>query len=120
MTDFENHLTRQIAWSRATFGPGTRRGGVIDHITKELAEVLDAKSNNQRIKEWTDVAILSLDGLWREIAYGTGNPCISSYAAREVVLSILEKQARNELREWPDWRTADPNKAIEHIKGELP
>lgn len=20
------------------------------------------------------------------------------------------------LREWPDWRTADPNKAIEHVK----
>jgi len=23
----------------------------------------------------------------------------------------------NELRDWPDWRTAAPGKAIEHVRG---
>jgi hypothetical protein len=33
------HLTRQIAFSRATFGPAERTAGVIDHIRKELVEI---------------------------------------------------------------------------------
>lgn len=114
MTDFEQHLTRQIAWSRATFGPGTRQAGVIDHIKKELDEVALAKTHADRVKEWTDVAILALDGLWREIAYGQDFVIASPEAAQRAVLNILAKHDRNELRDWPDWRTADPNKAIEH------
>lgn len=116
MTDFEAHLTRQIAWSRATFGPRTRREGVIDHIKKELEEVALAKTSAERVKEWTDVAILALDGLWREIAYGAGLTTVTPVAARLAVASILAKHDKNELRDWPDWRTADPNKAIQHIK----
>ena len=27
---------------------------------------------------------------------------------------MTAKQVKNEARTWPDWRTADPNKAIEH------
>ena len=27
---------------------------------------------------------------------------------------IINKQTRNEARVWPDWRTADPSKALEH------
>ena len=114
MTDFEQHITRQIAWSRATFGPGTRRQGVTDHIMKELGEVAAAENYADRVKEWTDVAILALDGLWREIAYGQDGVMVSPAAAQEVVFHILSKHNRNELRDWPDWRTSDPNKAIEH------
>ena len=29
-------------------------------------------------------------------------------------VAIKAKQARNEARTWPDWRTASPDKAIEH------
>lgn len=32
--------------------------------------------------------------------------------------AINEKQARNQSRIWPDWRLADPEKAIEHVRGE--
>lgn len=28
--------------------------------------------------------------------------------------AIVAKQTKNEGRVWPDWRTADPNAAIEH------
>ena len=34
-------------------------------------------------------------------------------------IDALEALAeRNEAREWPDWRTADPNKAVEHVRSE--
>ena len=39
MIDLVAHLTRQAAFSRATFGPGPRTEGVLDHITKEVEEV---------------------------------------------------------------------------------
>ena len=118
MTDFEAHLTRQIAWSRATFGPGTRQQGVIDHIRKELVEVENAETPQEKIREWTDVAILALDGLWRALGYGPDGTVTrgTEAAAAHAVQSILAKHNKNELRDWPDWRTADPSKAIEHIR----
>lgn len=33
--DLEQHLLRQRAFSRATFGPGARTQGVLDYIRKE-------------------------------------------------------------------------------------
>ena len=55
-----DHLIRQMAFSHATFGPGTRTAGVADHIRKELDEVLEAGGSAD---EWVDVVILALDGL---------------------------------------------------------
>ena len=34
----------------------------------------------------------------------------------ESIAAIKAKQGRNEAREWPDWRTADPDAAIEHVR----
>ena len=102
-----DHLKRQIAFSQATFGPGARTAGVIDHIRKELVEVEEAPSS----EEWTDVVILALDGLTRHLVacgYDTDE------AAEMAVRCIISKQNKNEGRVWPDWRTMDPNKAIEH------
>lgn len=112
MTDFEAHLTRQIVFSRATFGPGARTEGVIDHIRAELDEVLAANGSPE---EWVDVAILALDGLTRAIHAEFGQVGAPS-VAHEAVRLILSKQSANELRDWPDWRTADPGKRIEHIR----
>lgn len=98
------HLARQRAFSLATFGPGPRKAGVIDHIRKELIEVEEAESPEQVAAEWVDVVILALDGLHR-----TGVP------VQEALDMIRAKQERNEARGWPDWRTADPHKAIEHV-----
>jgi hypothetical protein len=111
--DLEQHLKRQIAFSRATFGPGERRQGVCDHIRKELVEVEATGSPLDAATEWTDVVILALDGLTRSLRAAGMN---TDDAATEAVAHIRRKQARNENRDWPDWRNADPNKAIEHVR----
>lgn len=101
--DLVAHLYRQRAFSRATFGPGPRTAGVVDHIRKELKEI-EAKPND--LKEWVDVILLALDGAWR------------CGATPEVIADqIQHKQNKNELRDWPDWRTAPKDKAIEHVRG---
>jgi hypothetical protein len=118
--DLRQHLGRQAAFSRATFGPGARTRGVSDHIRKELIEIQDAPTTALRSKEWVDVVILALDGLLRSCrdqvsghsTFTANNSEIADMACR----LIREKQEQNEMRDWPDWRTADPEKAIEHIK----
>lgn len=121
MTCFEDHLKRQIAFSKGAFGPGPRTEGVIDHIRRELVEVEKAVTVDERVKEWVDVAILALDGLWRSVserrkAYGYND--ITDSVAEIAVGEIINKQNRNENRTWPDWRTAEPGKAIEHVRTE--
>lgn len=111
--DLYQHLLRQMAFSRATFGPDERTAGVCDHIRKELVEVANEGSPLNRADEWVDVVILALDGLTRALRAAGMR---SDMAAGEAVAMILRKQAKNESREWPDWRTAAPDKAIEHVK----
>ena len=108
--DLEAHLKRQIAFSRATFGPGDRRAGVIDHIKKELDEVASARNLCEAALEWVDIVILALDGLTRAIAVANEPRNAAALACR----MIENKQSENEQRDWPDWRTADPDRAIEH------
>jgi hypothetical protein len=96
------HLHRQRAFSLRTFGPGQRTKGVIDHIKKELIEI-EAKPTD--LTEWVDVVLLALDGAWR-----------AGWEPEDIANAIHMKQDKNERRNWPDWRTADPDKAIEHIR----
>jgi hypothetical protein len=98
--DMSAHLTRQCEWSEKTFGPGARAKGVVDHIRKELFEI---EADPADLKEWVDVVILALDGAWR-----------SGATPDQIIAAIVAKQTKNEGRVWPDWRTADPDKAIEH------
>ncbi len=98
--DFEAHLQRQREWSERTFGPGPRAAGVVDHIRKELREI-EAKPTD--LSEWIDVVILALDGAWR-----------SGATPQQIIDALVAKQAKNEARDWPDWRTQSPDKAIEH------
>lgn len=112
--DLAEHLKRQIAFSRATFGPGERRSNLIDHIGKELSDV---EKTDGLPNEWVDVIILALDGLWRSLRAIDPELSDGEIAARAVDC-IEEKQGINERRKWPDWRTADPNKAIERIRFE--
>lgn len=102
LLDFYAHLARQEKWSRKTFGPGTRTRGICDHIRKELLEIED---DPRDLEEWIDVVMLALDGAWRTGATPT-----------EIIRALGAKQTKNEGRNWPDWRSADPNKAIEHVK----
>ena len=124
--DFIAHLTRQAAFSRATFGPGPRTRGVIDHIKKELREVEKCyeptaphQSTGQHAEAaegWADVAILGLDGLLRSISAAHSHWTLDMVAAEAASL-IVAKQGKNELRDWPDWRQGSPDKAIEHVRG---
>ncbi len=104
--DLIQHLDRQKAFSEKTFGPGARTEGITDHITKELAEV---RAKPHDLAEWVDLILLSLDGAWR-----------AGYTPEQVAAAIAEKQTRNERRDWPDWRKAEPGKAIEHVKDKIP
>lgn len=100
--DLVAHLGRQRDFSLKTFGPGARTSGVVDHIRKELAEIEAAPED---VEEWVDVIILAFDGAWR-----------AGWEPKDIVKAIVAKQVKNEGRTWPDWRAADPSKAIEHVR----
>ena len=102
MFDFYQHLRRQREWSENTFGPGDRAKGVVDHIRKELGEI---EADPRDLSEWIDVVILALDGAWR-----------SGATPGQIIAALLDKQDKNERREWPDWRTQPTDRAIEHVR----
>ncbi len=95
-------IDRQTKFSLKVFGPGPRDAGLIDHIKKELKEIEQAPGD---LEEWIDVIILALDGAWR-----------NGYTSHEILDALNAKQTKNEKRQWPDWKTAEPGKAIEHIR----
>lgn len=100
--DLIDHINRQRKFSITTFGPENRTKGIINHIKKELKEIEETPDD---IEEWIDVAMLAFDGAWR-----TGK---TSFEIAEAFRLKLEK---NMKRDWPDWRSSDPEKAIEHIR----
>lgn len=123
--DLKTHLERAREFSERTFGPGERTFGIVDHIQKELVEIcaahrpsssaspnqllLDGESaplpHVEEATEWIDVVILAFDALWR-----------LGMSPLLVIALLQAKQSKNEQRKWPDWRTAAPGKAIEHIR----
>lgn len=96
------HLYRMKRFSEKTFGPGERSAGICGHIKKELKEIEDSPF---ALMEWIDVVILALDGAWR-----------AGYSPEEITAALEAKQTKNEGRQWPDWKSAEPGKAIEHIR----
>ncbi len=102
--DLVAHIRRAKAFSERTFGPGARTAGVVAHIRKELVEIEAAPAD---LSEWIDVVILALDGAWR-----------AGYSAEHIVEALAAKQAKNEARKWPDWRTAPADGPIEHVRDE--
>lgn len=100
--DLVDYLYDQIEFSVKTFGPGSRTIAILDHIKKELIKI---EEEPDELEEWIDVVMLGLDGAWR-----------AGYTPKQIVVKLYDKLARNKQRTWPDWRTSDPNKAIEHEK----
>lgn len=100
--DLIAHLRRQSEFFIRTFGPGERTAGVIHHIRKELMEI---EAQPDDLSEWIDVILLALDGASRV-----------GFSPEEIAQALADKQTLNESRQWPDWRTAEPGKAIEHIR----
>ena len=102
MMDLVQHIIDQKSWSEETFGPSDRRGpeGVIDHLRKEIEEVTECPGD---LEEWIDIVMLALDGAWRV-----------GFTPWEISAMLASKLEKNRNRDWPDWRTAEPGKAIEH------
>ena len=98
--DLVTHIHRARAFSEKTFGPGARTKGVIEHIRKELDEIL---AEPDALEEWVDVIILAIDGAWR-----------AGYLPEEIAAMIDAKQTKNERRKWPDWRAFAADEPIEH------
>lgn len=96
------HLQRQRAFSQRAFGPGKRVKGILDHIRKELAEI---EANPNDVYEWIDVAILALDGAWRQ-----------GYSPHDICGAINIKMGVLESRKYPDWREKSEDEAIEHVR----
>lgn len=95
-------MRAQREWSERAFGPGPRAKGNVDHIRKELAEI---EANPSDLVEWCDVASLALDGAWRE-----------GHSPEAIAEALFAKLEKNKRRRWPDWRTHDPDKGVEHIR----
>ena len=113
MLDLERHIARQIAFSVKAFGPGERSAGVIAHVRKELEEIEAEAGPADRAAKWVDVVILGLDGLWRALAASGVPPGV---APGKIAHMLVVKQGDNEARDWPDWRTASPDRPIEHVR----
>lgn len=98
------HIEHQRAWSEVTFGPREHRGplGPLDHIRKELDEVA---ADPYDLEEWVDIIILAIDGA-----------CRAGHEPQSIIDAIKTKQAKNEAREWPNWRGMPANQAIEHVR----
>ena len=103
--DFIEHLNKQFSFSQKTWGPGFRYKAIIDHIKKELVEI---EADPKDLEEWCDVLLLAFDGAHR-----------AGYTPEQIIEGLKNKQRICEQRKWPDWRTADPDKAIEHVRDDL-
>jgi hypothetical protein len=106
--DLVGYIRGQIEVSTRAFGPpddpraGTRLAGVLEHMRREMIEVIDAPHDPF---EWADLIILAIDGAWRQ-----------GIEPERLAAALLAKQSINRYREWPDWRLASPDEPIEHIR----
>ncbi|WP_246705130.1 dATP/dGTP pyrophosphohydrolase domain-containing protein [Rhizobium sp. RM] len=96
----EDWIAGFAEWNLRTFGPGMRTAGTLDHIRKECREI---EANPNDPKEWVDIILLGINGLVRQ-----------GHTPAQIIAEIHGKHEVNEARIWPDWRTTDPARAIEH------
>jgi hypothetical protein len=104
--DMVEYMAAQMVISRKAFGPpedpraGTRLLGILEHMRKEMIEVIDAPRDPL---EWADLIILAMDGAWRQ-----------GITPGQLAFALVAKQMSNRSRRWPDWRNARPDQPIEH------
>ncbi len=96
------YLYRQNDFQIDTYGPHLDHEGIIDHIEEELQEIA---ADPHDLEEWIDVIILAAGGAMK-----------SGHTPQQVIDMLEAKMRKNELRDWPDWRTAEPGKKINHIR----
>lgn len=100
--DLADFLHRKNAWSLETFGPSQTIEGVIEHARKELDE---ASAEPCDAIEWADVLFLVTDAAFR-----------AGHTPEAICEALEQKLAINRARSWPDYRTADMNAPIEHVR----
>lgn len=101
----ERFLADLMGFQASTFGPRQTLAGVLDHVTKEIEH--EIRPDPTAALEWLGLLNLSVSAL-RIIGL------TPAQAAKEWRRLLQDLKARD----WPDWRTADPDKAIEHIRDE--
>lgn len=79
-------LHKQHEASVKNFGPGVRTAGVLDHIRKELREIVECKGKDP--VEWADLIILTLDGMMRagsdeHMVLNVTNYCVAQMAKEQ-------------------------------------
>jgi hypothetical protein len=123
----EDDIETQRTWSRETFGPDQRLHGVVDHILKELEEIVGTEAlanilvdrmfgpsalrieqagNPGDASEWADLIVLAIDGATRQ-----------GISPGDLIDAYHAKMEKNYRRQWPDWRDFGEHEAIEHIRG---
>ena len=102
--DFKAWIRRHWRWSQNTFGPSDQRGpeGPIDHLRKEIEELAACPTD---LEEVVDIIHLAVDASLR-----------AGHSADDLFAALEAKQRKNFSRRWPDWRKAEPGKAIEHVR----
>lgn len=100
--DLATFIDETKAFSEIVFGPGLKTKSILDHIRREMIEV-EAKPCD--LDEWVDIILLAIDGAWR-----------CGFSPKQICAALWAKLRKNKLRKWPDWRTLDPDQAIEHIR----
>lgn len=101
----------QSDWSAKTFGPADVRGprGPLIHLGKEVAESLETLNyggiNDEFLEELADCLFLLVDAAWR-----------AGYTNKDLMGMAYQKLEKNRARTWPDWRTADANAPVEHVR----
>jgi hypothetical protein len=100
------YIRRQIEWSYKNFGHGHRTTAILNHIEKEIKEIVE---NPHDLEEWIDIIILALDGAWR-----CGRQ--RDYTPEDIMDMLDFKQLKNFDRVWV--LPADPNQPCEHQREE--
>lgn len=95
-------------WMNNTFGSDEERGaetwrGTLAHAKLEMAEI--EASRGKDLEEWVDLIMLSMASAIR-----------AGFSPAEIAKGIQDKHMKNTTRNWPDWRTMDPDQPIEHIR----
>ena len=124
--DMQDFFDRQREWSYATFGPPEHRGpiGPLRHLAKEAHEAeveamaLAARSGDTSDPQSVHEKALGVERLKIEIVdclflgFDAAHRSGMSYA--EIARVAMAKLEKNKARTWPDWRSVDPNSAVEH------